>query len=179
MMSLEEKAKRAGNRMKRYYLNLANGLCPACGGPRNTSSLTCSACREKNSVSQQLIPRSQHSAYQGTLIGKRKRQGACPYCGKVREDPAYKMCSSCREKSRLVYHRDPGKYVIKAILNGSYKPPPPVPLCPICQLHRRRCGCGKYMKGRHGVGGCNWSCVCSPRVDILIRKEEDACLSRQ
>ena len=70
-----------------YYLSI--GRCPKCGGknPLEKGFKRCRSCAFK-----QAKRRERYSA-----------EGRWPSCGGVREDPKYKTCRRCRERSRAYY----------------------------------------------------------------------------
>lgn len=75
-----------------YYLSA--GRCPKCGGknPVEKGFKRCRSCAAK-----QVERRQRYSS-----------EGRCPSCGGVREDPNFKTCRKCRERTRayIAAHRE-------------------------------------------------------------------------
>lgn len=76
---------------RRYHHLKAQGLCPFCGGPRDTDRTLCTPCRTKH------LARCRETARVRT--SKRRAEGKCPGCGGQLTD-GHRHCPKCRETHR-------------------------------------------------------------------------------
>lgn len=156
------KAQRRRKRL--YHERLQKGLCPHCGGERDVRGVIgCRSCNEKNAVRRVVYyDRGKKALYQRRLGNRRRREGLCPTCGRGIDDPAFKRCSLCRQKSREYYYSNHERILEAAHRRYDHQPKP---LCAVCGHHRYRCGsCGKMMKVNHGQESCLYTCKCGNSI---------------
>lgn len=99
--------KRANERETKIFLKNI-GICPSCGKNRLCGEeKQCVECRAKGAERSARIRAErgeeylkEHRQYGRMLYDRRIKNGVCPRCGKVPDDPRYKMCSACRVKKR-------------------------------------------------------------------------------
>lgn len=147
-------------RMKRYNTRLAAGLCPECGGPRNSKGVIyCESCREKNKDSQQrTITKDKRNLYMRRLANKRRKEGMCATCGQRPPVDGGGMCFKCRRKRREHYKHKMATDPVYRLQKYEASQKPPKPVCKICKLQHLRCSCGRMMSVRHTALACAWRC---------------------
>lgn len=155
-------------RRKRLYNDrLHAGLCPHCGGKREDPfTIGCRSCNGKNAQRRvKFYNRDKKALYQRRLLQRRRREGVCTICGQGIDNPAFKLCSKCREERRLYYHEN-REHKLEYAKRRYHLTHRPKPLCPTCGRHHYRCSCGKMMKVNHGPDSCLFACKCGNTVVI-------------
>jgi len=160
-------------RIKLYSNRLRKGLCPHCGGKREVPGIIgCQACNQKNDECRIRFSgrgdyRDKKALYQRRLLKRRRREGACPTCGRGVDDPEFILCSQCRQQASDSYYKHRERRLEHSHehhrLNHQAKP-----LCPVCHHHRFHCSCGKMMKVYHGVESCLYTCTCGNIVTFAL-----------
>jgi len=103
----------ATNRNRAYYRKI--GICPYCYKNKLMGNEgVCPECLAKSYSKVRIYDmehREERRQKERLLRKQREAEGRCTSCGREREDPEYKMCSSCRQKSRIKQRMSPSNYV--------------------------------------------------------------------